>query len=129
MNPQGRDSSNYFGRFLIICLVAITIPILLIAPTSQSQSPQQILSQDEHIRDVMMTISRQLGVTCTTCHDTNNFKSDKKVPFKVAKEHMKITQTLIDKGFDGKNGPKADCYMCHRGILKPDYREPVKAKN
>lgn len=77
------------------------------------------------MRQVMITMSRQLGVTCTTCHDQKNFRSDKKVEYRIAKEHMKITQLLIDNGFDGKRGPKADCYMCHRGDLRPKYKEKV----
>jgi hypothetical protein len=36
-----------------------------------------------------------------------------------------LRQLLIDNGFDGKRGPKADCYMCHRGDLKPKYKEKV----
>ena len=38
---------------------------------------------------------------------------------------MRITQALIDNGFDGKEKrPKADCYMCHRGQLHPKFKEP-----
>lgn len=93
-------------------------------PAAIAISPDEIKKKEEDIRAIMFTISRQLGVTCTTCHETENFRENKKSEFKVALEHMKITQTLIDKGFDGKKGPKADCYMCHRGQLKPSYKEP-----
>lgn len=110
--------------FLIILAVAVTIPILLIAPPSQSQSVSEVKRAEEEMREVMRVWSRQLGVTCLTCHDTSNFRSDKLAAFKVGKEHMKITQTLIDNGMDGKKSPKADCFMCHRGKLKPDYKEP-----
>lgn len=92
--------------------------------TAIAISPDEIKKKEEDIRAIMFTISRQLGVTCTSCHETENFRENKKSEFKVALEHMKITQTLIDKGFDGKKGPKADCYMCHRGQLKPSYKEP-----
>jgi hypothetical protein len=92
-----------------------------------AQTPSKIKSDEDLMRESMVVISRQLGVNCTTCHNPENFRSDKKVEFKVAKEHMKLTQLLIDSGMDGKKGPKATCYMCHRGELKPKYQEPVSA--
>lgn len=114
---------------IVLSLAALIGPLLLIAPYVEqafAQSPQKLKSQEEEIRQSMITISRQLGVTCSKCHNTENFKSDEKVPFKVAKEHLKLTQLLIDNGMDGKNGTqKADCYMCHRGQLKPDSREKI----
>lgn len=86
---------------------------------------EQFRTKEEEMRVSMINISRQLSVTCTTCHDPKNFASNEKGTFKTAKEHMRLTQLLIDQGFDGlEKRPKADCYMCHRGKLKPDYREP-----
>jgi len=108
------------ARLLILNILLLTIPAL-------AQSPAKLKSDEEQMRDLMVTMSRQLGVTCTTCHHTDNFKSDKKVEFRIAKEHMKITQLLIDSGMDGKKGPKASCYMCHRGVLKPASQEPQSA--
>lgn len=90
-----------------------------------AQTAAQIKANDIAYREYKVTLSRQLGVTCAECHDTANFSKSDKMSFKKAKEHIKIVQLLIDNGFDGENGhPKADCYMCHRGKLKPDYREP-----
>lgn len=90
-----------------------------------AQSASKLKLQEQEIRQNMIVISRQLGVTCTSCHKTDNFKSNELSNFKVAQEHMKITQLLIDSGFNGDKAPKADCYMCHRGKLKPDYIEKV----
>lgn len=92
---------------------------------ARAQTPAKLKSEEEQMREVMVVISRQLGVTCTACHNTDNFKSSEKQSFKTAREHMKLTQLLIDSGMNGKSGPKADCYMCHRGELKPDYKEKV----
>ena len=36
---------------------------------------------------------------------------------------MEIVEILKAKGFNGKNGPLASCYMCHQGALKPVYQE------
>jgi len=100
-------------------------------PESHSQAPQLAGAQrtkmsDEEIRKQMLTISRQLGVSCLACHETENFAANKKIEYRVAKEHMRLVQVLIDNGMDGQgNRPKADCFMCHRGTLKPAYKEPM----
>jgi hypothetical protein len=106
---------------LTLKMAFVLFPLSLV----DAQSASKLKSQEEEIRQSMIVISRQLGVTCTSCHKTDNFKSDEMKNFKVAREHMKITQLLIDNGFDGNKKPKADCYMCHRGKLVPDYIEKV----
>lgn len=112
-------------KLLMLSFIAIIIPILLAAPHSQSQNAKTLKANDEAYREYKVGISRQLGITCNTCHNQNNFASAEKVEFKVAKEHFRLTQLLIDNGMNGEKGkPKADCYMCHRGKLIPDYKEP-----
>ncbi len=96
----------------------------LIVVFSWGQTPAKIKTEEDIIRENMLSISRQLGVSCNVCHDSENFKSDKKVQFKIAKDHIRITQVLIDSGMDGKKGPKASCYMCHRGELNPPFKTP-----
>ena len=92
----------------------------------QSQSPAKLKVDTVEYRELMTRISRQLGVTCTACHNTNNFQDDSKKEFLVARQHMRIVQSLIDAGFNGQKGqPLADCYMCHRGELSPKYKEPL----
>lgn len=98
--------------------------VLLLACPSFAQTPSKVKSQEEQMREMMVSISKQLGVTCTACHNPENFRSNAKMEFKIAKEHMKITQLLIDNGMDGKKGPKASCYMCHQGQMKPSYQMP-----
>jgi len=102
--------------------------VLLVAAHARAQLPSKLKADDQAKRDTMVKISRQLGVTCSACHNTSNFASSEKIQFKTSREHIKLTQTLIDSGFDGQNNhPMADCYMCHRGKLKPDYKEPYDA--
>jgi hypothetical protein len=102
--------------------------LMLVFQMALAQTPAKIKSDEEQMREMMVTMSRQLGVTCNSCHNPENFRSDKKIEFRIAKEHMKLTQLLIDSGMDGKKGPKASCYMCHRGELKPPYQEPAALK-
>jgi hypothetical protein len=119
---------------IVLSLAAIIAPLLIAPyvdvalrwPQAFAQNPQTLKANEEAIRLNMLNISRQLNVTCSTCHHPENFKLGDKVPFKVAKEHIRLTQMLIDNGMDGKNGnPKADCFMCHKGAIKPDYKEKI----
>ncbi len=105
------------------------VPLLFfLASLAQAESVTQFVTKEEKIREEMITISRELGVTCTECHNVTNFREDSKKSFQVGKEHMKITQMLKDNGFDGKKGPMSTCYMCHRGKLRPDFKEPTPDK-
>ena len=109
-----------------IILAVIWAMSFLFLQNVQAETPEDLLRKEKEVREQMQILSRQLGVTCASCHDTRNYKSSKKPLYPISLEHMKITQVLIDQGFDGKNGkPKADCYMCHRGKLSPDYKERV----
>lgn len=105
--------------------IALTI-IQFLSPIAQAETAAKMKEKEDIIRQNMLTITRQLGTTCVTCHNPENFKSDEKLPFKTAKYHIKVTQILIDNGMNGKNNsPKADCYMCHRGQLHPDWKEKI----
>lgn len=106
-------------------LVLLILPSLLWSAGALAQSAEAVKQQEDAVRKQMVAISRQLGVTCTVCHKTDNFKSSEKMQFRVALEHIKLTQLLIDNGMDGKKSPMADCYMCHRGKLSPDYKEKI----
>ncbi|WP_413584871.1 hypothetical protein [Bdellovibrio sp. HCB274] len=106
----------------------LALGLFLSASVGHANSVPKFVKSEEKIREEMVTISRELGVTCTECHNVQNFTDGSKKSFKVSKEHMKLTQMLKENGFDGKKGPTATCYMCHRGKLMPDYKEPVTAK-
>ncbi len=95
---------------------------------ARAESPQTLKKSEDKIRAEMIVISRQLGVTCNTCHDVQNFKSEEKKDFKVAREHMKIVALLQEHGMNGRSSPEATCYMCHHGKLSPDFAEPLMNK-
>lgn len=109
-----------------IKILTLISTFLNLAISAQAiESVKKLKDRETEIRESMIEMSRQLSVTCTKCHNVENFRSDEKREFKVGKEHMKLVQILIDNGMNGqKNAPKADCYMCHRGKLIPDYKEP-----
>jgi len=110
-----------------LCLfgAAIFIVMLILSPKGHSESASKLKTNDDQVRQEMIVISRQLGVTCMECHNVQNFASDEKKSFKVGKDHMRITETLRSNGFDGKKGPEATCYMCHQGKLRPAYKEDL----
>lgn len=109
-------------------LTTVLAPLALLLPQALAESVTSFVTKEDKIREEMITISRQIGVTCTECHNVQNFSNDSKKSFRVGKEHMKLTQMLKENGFDGKKGPEATCYMCHRGKLRPDFKEPVSEK-
>lgn len=117
-----RFKLNYYlatGLFTLICFTAQL--------SQAADTIQKIKATEDQIHEEMISISRQLGVTCVTCHNTANFRDGSKAEFKVALDHIQIVKLLRDNGFSGKlgQGPKADCFMCHRGVLTPDYKEVV----
>ena len=92
--------------------------ILVLAPVSPGQSARELKSEEEVVRQEMARISKELGTTCTECHNLKNFKDDSKKSFKVAAEHMKLVALLRANGMDGKKAPEANCFVCHRGSMK-----------
>ncbi|MFZ4403783.1 MAG: photosynthetic reaction center cytochrome c subunit family protein [Pseudobdellovibrionaceae bacterium] len=104
-----------FLKQVLILFVAI--------PYTHAQTASKIKEKEEQIRQQMLSISKQLGVTCIECHDTENFKKTDKKNYIISVEHLKLTQMLKDNGLDGKKGPEASCYMCHRGELKYKHQQ------
>ncbi len=102
---------------LILC-------ILLFMTFLNAQTPNKIKKSEEDIREDMIKISRQLGVTCTECHTTKNFRLTDKTAYKVSLVHLKMVDVLRQNGLSGKNGEsEASCYTCHRGQLHFDHKE------
>lgn len=92
---------------------------LILTPGSALAGP----SSEAEVRQSMVDMSRQLGVTCVYCHKMENFKNGDKEAFKIAESHMKIVADLNSRRLRGL--PKVDCYMCHQGHAKAPYKEPI----
>lgn len=73
-------------------------------------------------RDQMIVISRQLGVTCTHCHETKNYRDSSKKTHAIAKSHMELVD-MINAKYKNSFSEKVDCYMCHKGVAKPEFSE------
>ncbi len=120
MNPIKHTTTRI--AFLILCMSFLLFssgkgqpPWLQVAT---SDSAEKFKKEEEITRIRMLQISRELGVTCTECHSSKNWKDDSKLTFKIARDHMKTVEILRNHDFDGKKYPEASCYMCHQGRLR-----------
>ena len=74
--------------------------------------------------------SRALGVTCTHCHDEDDFSSDAKRPKRAAREmavmHRGINRQLAKMTHLESDGDDRfiNCGTCHRGTLRPQKSSP-----
>jgi nitrate/TMAO reductase-like tetraheme cytochrome c subunit len=108
----------------------ILISIYFLSSFSLAQTPEKLKQTEEEIRKEMISISSQLGVTCTECHNVKNFKDDSKKSFKVSLKHLKMVELLKLNGLSGNNSePEASCFMCHKGKLHFKYKEPITDHN
>ncbi|MGZ3795553.1 MAG: hypothetical protein ACXVB1_04275 [Pseudobdellovibrionaceae bacterium] len=124
-NKNMSNNAIYY-KSLIVFGAAIFIVMLILSPKAYTESASKLKINEDKVRQEMVVISRQLGTTCTECHNVQNFASNEKKSFKIAKEHLRIVETLRNNGFDGKKGPEATCYMCHQGDLHPEYKESLE---
>ncbi len=88
-------------------------------PTQKQLEPWEAW---EKYREQMIVISRQLGVTCVHCHDSKNYRDASKKAHQVAKAHMEMVDMINDK-FKNTFSAKVDCYSCHKGVAKPEFKE------
>jgi hypothetical protein len=100
--------------------------IFLAAPVARTQSAKDLKTSEDIVREEMLQLTKELGTTCTECHNVNNFKDSTKNSFRIGAKHIKLVAAMKANGFDGRNGPEANCYMCHRGQLKAPAKMPSK---
>lgn len=111
-------------HYLVTCL------ILLASFPIKAQVAEKLKQTEEEIRQEMIVISRQLGVTCNECHHIKNFKDNSKKSYQVALKHIKIVELLKLNGMSGANSePEASCYTCHKGKLKFQHKEKLNDHN
>ena len=93
----------------------------------------QILMFDTErdLKKYMKSISKDLGVKCTFCHDLNDksFDTDHKL---IAREMMKMQKNLNKQYFamigdsllKHENTLQISCWTCHRGTKEPQLVRP-----
>lgn len=129
---------TFVATFGLTCFVAASF-----AFTKAKEDPYKnlkILPKDishEQMDSVMHHFSSSLGVRCNFCHVRNeatkewNWASDSIKHKLVAREMMKMTNTLNDKYFPyaGKaenlsTALTVTCYTCHHGATEPATKAP-----
>lgn len=110
---------GFMGKQSIFFTLLVLVAALLLAPRARTESAQALKAGEARVREEMLQLTKELGTTCTECHKINDFKDAAKIGFRIGAKHMKLVAVMKANGFDGKNGPEANCYMCHRGELKP----------
>jgi len=71
-----------------------------------------------------MGLARSLGVTCTHCHNPENWADDAKRPKGVARDMWKMSAEINNKLLAAipnleSAKPVVNCTTCHRGQVKP----------
>ena len=88
---------------------------------------------ERDLKKYMKTISKDLGVKCTFCHDLND-KSIDTAHKLVAREMMKMQRDLNKQYFSmigdsllkHENTLQISCWTCHRGTKGPQLIRPIK---
>lgn len=111
---------------LLLCLSALVFSEALEVYGSTKNMPQSSTKKlnDIEMRNWMVQISKELGITCAECHNTKNFKDGSSQNFKVALNHMMILKQINDGFKKDWRRPEASCFMCHQGKLRPEYKAP-----
>lgn len=118
--PHNQEMTKPLVFFLCLGFLGL----VFVAPQGHSESTRDLKVSEENVREQMLRITKELGTTCTECHNVNNFKSDAKESFKIGSKHIKLVAVMKANGMDGKSGPEANCYMCHRGERRPPSKMP-----
>ena len=81
----------------------------------------------------MKSISKDLGVKCSFCHNMNDKSLDTK--HKIIAREMMIMQSNLNTQFfaqmgdslsQNQNSPQISCWTCHRGSKVPELNRPSK---
>ena len=118
-------TSRYSYIFLSAIGLFLGLYLFSLEAYSQKISKNEV-ANDLAMREYMLDISKQLGVTCNYCHNVKNYKDESMKTHQVSKQHMRVLHMLNTEGFVGQNSLKVDCFMCHQGKPKFKYQLPRK---
>ena len=126
-SATGQTPSIQQGNDAVVMRVAATIA------GRERQPAGQVFENVDRLKDtdagtllVIMNIgyAKALGVTCSYCHDENNFASDEKRPKRAAREMQVMHRAINDQLRGMKNlssevdDRSINCNACHRGEIK-----------
>ena len=118
---------------ILIGIFIIFSAVTSFAIMQDKQKNLQVLKFDSErdLKKYMKTISKDLGVKCTFCHDLNDKSIDTEHKL-VAREMIKMQKDLNKQYFamigdsllKHKNTLQISCWTCHRGIKEPQLVRP-----
>ena len=117
-----------FIGFYIFSLISISIAY------GELENLQVLdFESERNLKKYMKTISKDLGVKCTFCHDLNDksIDTDHKL---IAREMMKMQMDLNKSFFTqigdsllhSENTLLISCWTCHRGSKEPQLVRPLE---
>ncbi len=113
-------------KFLIasMCSLILVSVAALAGREPTRRSPAKMNDADIRVRNEMLTISRQLGVTCNYCHNPDNLKDGSLKTHQIAKKHIELVK-MLNSDSEKRLIFQADCFTCHRGQAKYNWKEVV----
>ena len=82
---------------------------------------------ERDLKKYMKTISKDLGVKCTFCHDLNDKSIDtdhKLIAREMIKMQMNLNKSFFalvgDSLLNSENALRISCWTCHRGSKEPE---------
>ena len=100
-----------------------TLFLLAFSVLCGAAEKKSALDLELQYREFMLSITRQIGVTCDYCHDPKNFKDASKEAYRISKEHIRLVDWLNKENFLKSTAQKVSCYTCHRGEAKYQHYE------
>tara|TARA_Y100000590_G_scaffold439708_1_gene564113 strand:- start:1035 stop:1400 length:366 start_codon:yes stop_codon:yes gene_type:complete len=111
-------------NFFILIFFYVTIPFM---ETFKNVEVLDISSRSE-MKKYMKSISKDLGVKCSYCHDMDDKSIE--TPLKdVTREMIKLTRYLndvlnVEKNDSTKHKTFITCWTCHHGKVSPQHKRP-----
>ncbi|MFQ6609791.1 MAG: c-type cytochrome [Fidelibacterota bacterium] len=109
-------------KYQIFSLTVILITGWIFSSVSDKDKPKnlQILKFEtiKETKTYMKTVSKGLGVKCIFCHNLDDFSLDTDHK-KIARNMMKMTQSINEDYFTWKGARQIECRTCHQGQKEP----------
>ena len=116
---------------LIIYCISLIVNISLMMGEFKNVQVLEYESERD-LKKYMKSISKDLGVKCTFCHDLNDKSLDNIQHKIIAREMMKMQNNLNKQFFSQmsdsllkqENPLQISCWTCHRGFKEPELVRP-----
>ena len=118
---------------VLIRIISIIFFIVLIFPDDFKNLKVLHIKSKREMRKYMKSISKDLGVKCSHCHDMDDKSLD--TPEKeIAREMIVLTRQINEYLFSlqeqdttaKKNQTLVSCWTCHKGDLKVEHKRPIE---